>query len=244
MFGFVKNTLRYIRTYILKIVQCLLSDKLSLISNRAYLIIAPHPDDEVLGCGGLIARLVSEGNIPKIVIMSKGEASHGGCCNTPEKDIMEARHRLTLESLKILGVPESNIYCLSYPDGGISPDHEETSRLKSLIAHLKPEAVFVPHWGEGWKDHTMTREIAMKLVPKNVSLYEYCVWMWYYNVWKLDWKNAFRLRMSHKEHSLKLKAVDQYVTPQAPCGKPWSGVLPKVFLDANKSKLELYFKIR
>jgi hypothetical protein len=68
--------------------------------------------------------------------------------------------------------------------------------------------------------------------------------MWYYNVWRgLDWKNAFRLNMNDDEHERKLKAMDAYVKPLAPCGKPWSGVLPKLFVEANRWNKELYFKV-
>ena len=68
--------------------------------------------------------------------------------------------------------------------------------------------------------------------------------MWYYNVWNLDYNNARILKMTPAQHQRKLKAIEQYVTPLAPCGKPWSGVLPKAFLKAARWKRELYFKTR
>ena len=60
------------------------------------LIVAPHPDDEVIGCAGLIARLTASGNPPQVVILTQGEASHRDCCHTPAPDIAAARHNLTL----------------------------------------------------------------------------------------------------------------------------------------------------
>ena len=50
--------------------------------------------------------------------------------------------------------------------------------------------------------------------------------------------------MTPSEHELKMKAMDAYIRPLAPCGNPWSGVLPKVFVDANRWNKELYFKAR
>lgn len=208
------------------------------------LIVAPHPDDEVLGCGGLIVRLVAEGKIPHIVFMTGGEQSHGCCCNISKEEIIAARHSLASNAMRILGVPESNIHYLSYPDGNIDRNNEETRRLSDLTHDLIPESVFVPHWGEGWSDHVKTGSIVKELLPEKVPVYEYCVWLWYYNVWGLDWKNARRLKMTAEEHLLKLRAINQYVTPLAPCGKPWSGVLPRILLKANQSKTELYFKVR
>lgn len=208
-------------------------------------IIAPHPDDEVIGCGGLIARFVAEGRTPHIVIMTGGEGSHNGCCSTSEEEITTARRRLTRKALDILGVPESNIHELDFPDGGIDKTLPQIERLKTILSRLKPDSVFVPHWGEGWNDHVKTAQIVNKLVAAGTEVWEYCVWMWYYNVWRgLDWKNAAILRMTSEEHRLKLKAMDAYIKPLAPCGNPWSGVLPKLFIEANQWDKELYFKVK
>lgn len=209
-------------------------------------IIAPHPDDEVIGCGGLIARLAAQGNSPHIIVMTGGEGSHEHCCDLSKEEIISARRGLTREALRILGVPDENIHELNYPDGGISGENPQTDELKRLIGRLNPQTVFVPHWGEGWPDHIRTAEIVKSIVPAaDTAIYEYCVWMWYYNVWRgLDWKNAAVLKMTKAEHERKLRAMDAYIQPLAPCGNPWSGVLPPIFIRANQWNKELYFKVR
>lgn len=206
-------------------------------------IVAPHPDDEVIGCGGLIVRLVAEGRAPHIIIMTGGEGSHRGCCDVSPAEIIEARRGLTRKALQILGVPFENIHELDYPDGSITAENPQTEELKRLLAEINPQSVFVPHWGEGWPDHVRTARIVNSIVPQSTSIGEYCVWMWYYNVWRgLDWKNAAVLQMSSHEHELKLRAMDAYIKPLAPCGRPWSGVLPSIFINANRWSKELYFK--
>ncbi len=207
------------------------------------LIVAPHPDDEVIGCGGLIARLVGEGRPPHIVIMTGGEKSHSGCCQTPESDIVRARRELTRNALECLKVPEENIHEFGFPDGKISSNCQDLKKLSTLIKKMSPKAVFVPHWGEGWNDHVVIAEIVKAIVPNDTAIWMYCVWMWYYNVWRnLDWGNASVLKMTPEEHALKLRAIDAYIKPLAPCGRPWSGVLPRVFVNANRWNKELYFK--
>jgi len=215
----------------------------SLPSLSKVLIIAPHPDDEVIGCGGLIARLTADGHAPHVVILTGGEGSHRGCCEVSTAEIVEARRGLTSKASGILGVPIEKIHELDYPDGGISDENHLTEELKRLIAEIQPQSVLVPHWGEGWPDHVRTAEIVKSIVPPDVEVWEYCVWMWYYNVWRgLDWKNAAVLRMTPAEHALKLRAMDAYIRPLAPCGKPWSGNLPPLFVNANRGNTELYFK--
>lgn len=237
----MKDILRNIRLFLLHIqYKC----RPILQLSEKTVIIAPHPDDEVIGCAGLIQALVERGTPPHVIILTGGEGSHRGCCKTTEADIIDARHQLTMKAAATLKLPESHIHCLHYPDGGVDPKHPETVELSSLLHQLSPKALFVPHRGEGWSDHTRVAGIVNELTKRlTVDIYEYCVWMWYYNVWNLDYRNARILKMSTAQHKRKLQAIEQYVTPLAPCGKPWSGVLPKPFLKAARWKRELYFKI-
>jgi LmbE family N-acetylglucosaminyl deacetylase len=207
-------------------------------------IVAPHPDDEVIGCGGLIAHLVAEGRAPHVVVMTGGEGSHSGCCATDAESIRSARRGLTRKALSLLGVPEENLHELNFPDGKISTEHAEMNNLRALLARLSPDCVFVPHWGEGWPDHVRTAQIVKEMLSEHTNVWEYCVWMWYYNVWRgLDWKNAACFTMAEDEHAKKLRAMNAYITPLAPCGRPWSGVLPHLFVSANRWNKELYFKV-
>ena len=238
----LKDLIRHIRLIILHLLyRC--RPSLRLMANT--IIIAPHPDDEVIGCAGLIQALTENGTPPHVIIMTGGEGSHRGCCKTSSEKIISARHQLTINAATTLGLPESHIHTLAYPDGGIATGHTETEKLQRLLNELLPQTVFVPHKGEGWSDHILSAEIIKELLNKQqVSIYEYCVWMWYYNVWKLDYRNARILKMSRKQHLRKLQAIEQYTTPLAPCGKPWSGVLPKPFMKAARWNKELYFKVK
>lgn len=238
----MKLLLRYIRVVILHLLyRC----RPSLPISDNTVIIAPHPDDEVIGCAGLIHTLVNRGTPPHIIILTGGEGAHRGCCDTSGAEVIIERRKLTMTAANELGLPVSQIHFLDYPDENISQDSSETEKLKELLNRLSPQTVFVPHRGEGWSDHVKAAEIVRQLMKSNdISIYEYCVWMWYYNVWNLDSKNAYILKMSHPMHQRKLQAIDQYTTPLAPCGRPWSGELPKVFLKAARWNKELYFKVR
>lgn len=114
---------------------------------------------------GLIAHLVKENKAPHVVIMTGGEGSHHGCCDTSSGDIVAARRRLTRNAAAIVGLPIENIHELNYPDGGISMNNTETDRLKALIDELQPDTILVPHWGEGWSDHIQTAEIVKQIAP-------------------------------------------------------------------------------
>lgn len=216
-----------------------------IIISDLTLILAPHPDDEVFGCGGLIARLVTKGRVPYVAVMTGGGASHRSCCDVTEKEIVAARRRLTHKALAELGLPSENVYELDYPDGDIGGENsEEEERLRMVIDEIKPATILVPHHREGWPDHLSVRELGVKLAPKDTKVYEYCVWMWYYRQYSLDWSNAECLRMSPQEHTRKLAAIQSYTSACAPCGNPWVGVLPKLFIKANSTDVELFFRLK
>lgn len=209
------------------------------------LIIAPHPDDEVLGCSGLIQHMIENGKQVHVIILSGGGKSHQSCCHINESTLINSRQNLSRKAAKILGLPLEQLHFLDYPDGHISLNNPETQRLQTLIEKISPDVIFVPHKSEGWSDHIEAENIVREIIRTKstpIQLYEYCVWFWYYNVWNIDWKNAFVLKMNQREHQVKLKAIDAYIKPLAPCGKPWSGVLPRIFVKANQWNCELYFK--
>ena len=239
----MKNFIRQIRVLLFRV---LFYNSSELVIPDRVLIVAPHPDDEVLGCSGLIQRLLRGGKQVDVVILSGGGKSHAGCCKIDEATLIESRRNLSRKAAKVLGLPLENLHFLDYPDGSIAFDCSETDQLKKLIDTLQPEPKFIPHKGEGWSDHLEAGRIVRKLVGETsgVPLYEYCVWFWYYNVWNIDRKNAFVLKMTKKEYSRKNEAIDAYIYPKAPCGKPWSGVLPPVFVWANRWRKELYFRIK
>lgn len=281
---FVIDLIRVLRVALLHLIYNIYP---SLSLPKRVVIVAPHPDDEVIGCGGLIQALVERGTPPHVIILTGGEGSHRGCCGISADELITGRHNLTIKAAETMGLPLSHIHCLQYPDGGVALEHPETERLAALLQELRPDAIFVPHHGEGWSDHVQAATIVAQITdcrlqitggesvsqteneertvkgerltlkesvlctPSSVlstenskpELYSYCVWMWYYNVWDLRMKDAFLLRLTGKQHQLKQKAIEQYVTPLAPCGKPWSGVLPKPFLKATRWDKELYFKV-
>lgn len=209
------------------------------------LILAPHPDDEVFGCGGLIAHLVAAGNAPHVVVLTGGGGSHRGHCSTTEAEIVAERRRLTREAMAKLGLPGAHLHELNFIDGSITAKNEtEYAALKDLIEQLSPDAIFVPHKGEGWPDHLAVRQFGIELAGKSTAVYEYCVWMWYYYQRHLDWANASALRLTDGEYVQKLAAIHEYTSALAPCGKPWVGSLPPLFLKANSQNLELFFRMK
>jgi LmbE family N-acetylglucosaminyl deacetylase len=102
--------------------------ELDLASSERLLVIAPHPDDEILCCGGLISRVVSEGGRVDIVYVTQGDGYLEGVMMEtrdprprPEAFVAygEWRRRESLGVLALLRVPEDRAHFMGFPDAGI-----------------------------------------------------------------------------------------------------------------------------
>ena len=82
-------------------------------------IVAPHPDDEVFGCCGLMQRLIAQGKRVELIVMTGGGKSHAGCCDIDESELIRQRRQLTIRAAKEYGLSQEYIHFLDYPDGGV-----------------------------------------------------------------------------------------------------------------------------
>ena len=89
---------------------------LDTIAPDASLILAPHPDDESLGCGGLIAALSEAGRPPLVVCVTDGSASHPGSRTHPPARLKTLREAELCAACAELGVPAQNVHFLGLTD--------------------------------------------------------------------------------------------------------------------------------
>src|SRR3954462_9413799 len=83
------------------------------------MIVAPHPDDETLGCGGVIARHAATGGRVHIVFLTNGEASHPGHPTVSPQQLAKQRPDDAIGALSVLtaGSPPASVRFLGFPDG-------------------------------------------------------------------------------------------------------------------------------
>jgi LmbE family N-acetylglucosaminyl deacetylase len=111
------------------------------------LIVAPHPDDEVLGCGGIIKRFSSEGDKIYVLIITKGKPE-----KYSEEKIMNVRKE-ALHAHKILGVTETRFLNFPAPDLDTISLSEISGDISSVIIEFKIDTLFLPHRGDIHNDH-------------------------------------------------------------------------------------------
>lgn len=125
--------------------------------NKSVLVVVAHADDEVLGCGGTIARHVAEGDAVHVVFMADGVGSRGA----GELNQHQRRNLARDEALKILGVLECN--ALEFPDNRMDsvPLLDIVQALEPIIEQVQPTRVYTHHHGDLNVDHRVTHQAVM-----------------------------------------------------------------------------------
>lgn len=168
----------------LLVVNRLVSSGESLPTCKAStLVFAPHPDDEVLGCGGTIALKTQVGARVKVVVMTDGRASHRALI--AEDDLVRMRRAEAEEAAIELGLTTEDYVFLDFEDHRLYQYHDVAiDRIFAIIDQFEPDEIYLPHRRDGITDHVATNCIvreAVNRIKKPVTLFEYPVWLW--NSW-------------------------------------------------------------
>lgn len=111
------------------------------------LVVAPHPDDEVLGAGGTIARLASDGIEVHVVVVTRGFAP------TFDEALDEETRREALVAHERLGVAGTTFLCFPAADLDSVPHRELNAGLADVVHSVRPELLFIPFNGDIHRDH-------------------------------------------------------------------------------------------
>jgi LmbE family N-acetylglucosaminyl deacetylase len=125
------------------------------------LVVAAHPDDEVLGAGGTIARLGREGHEIAIAILGEGVTSRYEQREKADPALIKALHGKAGEVAKLLGAKQLSLHSL--PDNRFDtvPLLEVVKIVEELVAGGKPEVIYTHHGGDLNMDHVITHRAVL-----------------------------------------------------------------------------------
>jgi N-acetylglucosamine malate deacetylase 1 len=118
-----------------------------MCNTKKILIIAPHPDDEVLGCGGIIKKLASQDKEVWILIMTRGKSGMYS-----EERILNVR-REAVNAHKTLDVAGTRFCNFPAPDLDLVSVSELSAAISEVINEILPDTVFLPFRGDIHQDH-------------------------------------------------------------------------------------------
>jgi len=147
------------------------------------LILAPHADDESLGCGGLIAGACAAGIAPIVVVMTDGAASHPGSVAYPPARLAAVRQAEARQAVSRLGLPAGHLSFLHYPDTGLpaagAAFEAAVARVGCIAGQAGCGVLIAPWGGDPHCDHEAAAAIAGAVAAeKKLRLLSYPVWGW------------------------------------------------------------------
>ncbi|WP_181009840.1 PIG-L deacetylase family protein [Ornithinimicrobium sufpigmenti] len=149
------------------------------ISDRPTLVVAPHPDDETLGCGATIARMRMRGT-PVYVVLVTGGGQSPRPPGMSVAELLALRQQEASGALAHLGVDEDHTTMLNFHDGALPPDRSTlTQALSSVIGSTHVAQVMVTSSRDRHPDHATVALATIEAVARNpadVRVYEYAVW--------------------------------------------------------------------
>ncbi len=155
----------------------------TVLQGRRPLILAPHPDDESLGCGGLIAAACAAGLPPEVVILTDGAASHPGSISHPPARLRALRTAEAKQAAAVLGLPPDRLTFLAHEDSRLpatgEPARAAVATLASIAAASGCGIIIAPWVADPHCDHEAAAQIADLLAAAtHLPLLSYPVWGW------------------------------------------------------------------
>ncbi|WP_191567433.1 PIG-L deacetylase family protein [Metabacillus idriensis] len=179
---------------------------------KKHLVIAPHHDDEVIGCGGTIAQAISKGDIVRVVVVTKGDLSGSDkAINQMVKD----RENECLQACESLGIEKENVIFLRKNDRSLVYSLEFVKEIINEISVFEANYIYFPHHEESDRDHRVVNEVVKEAVflcqsgflpNDNASFIKMCL---QYEVWT-PMKNYQVIKDITNFVDVKVKSIKRY----------------------------------
>jgi LmbE family N-acetylglucosaminyl deacetylase len=205
-------------------------------------VVAPHPDDEILGIGGLMARLADLGTSVRVASVTDGDASHPGSARwTPER-LSSARARERDAALQGLDVHIESTR-LGIADGCVAEHREELDAF--VTAHCRAQDLLLTTWRlDGHPDHEACGSAVVAAAERiGARVIEYPVWAWHWaspTASEFPWDRARRIDLSAALRLRKRAAIGCFAT-QLDWDEHRSPVLPAHVLERFHRPFEVVF---
>lgn len=209
-----------------------------LPASARLVVVAPHPDDELLACGGLIHEHSARGGEILIVAVTDGEASHAGSPGWSPTQLAALRRAESTEGLRRLGLRSAGVVRLGLPDGQIAQHTDALGRTLETL--FWPTDVVLSTWRlDGHPDHDATgRAAAWACAQAGCRLVEAPVWMWHWSApgdARVPWHRMLGVPLAPRALALKKTALAAHVTQLSrrdPCNGPVLG--PAILARADR----------
>ena len=174
-------------------------------ARRRCLVAAPHPDDEVLGCGATIARKRAAGTEVRILFASDGR--HARTEGVTPDQLARIREGEARDAARRLGVAAGDVAFLRWEDGTLATREVELRAQIALeCARFRPDEILAPCRFDAHPDHeALGRAADAAARARSVPLLEYPVWFWTTPWWRRWARGGFDVRAVRTDGHLERK---------------------------------------
>ena len=224
-------------------------DVTSQTATRSCLVLAPHPDDETLGCGATIMRKLAAGTPVQVIIAADGNWYRSSMLSVDA--VNQIREEEARRACAILGLPCENITFLRFEDCRLA-DHRGLlrDRLFDILDRMNPEEIFVSSIIDNHPDHRVLAELGRELAQARRDrfpvLYEYPIWFWDPRIWRVTRLLQLRTRIVRTEEfrTRKREAIAAYRSQVTNLlGETRRAPLRRGFLRQFLQAEEIFFEI-
>ena len=123
------------------------------------LVIAAHPDVEILGCGGTLARFAAAGSRVHILLLGEGPLAR----KSETEEARQAAYISAKAAAQAIGVPPANVHFAALPDNRFDTVSllEIIQLIENLAEQVRPDIIFTHHAGDMNQDHRLTHQAVM-----------------------------------------------------------------------------------
>ena len=207
-------------------------------------VVAPHPDDEILACGGLLRQHAERGGKTLVFGVTDGEASHADQPAWQATQLAMLRHEERLTGLSRLGCNDTEIRRVGLQDGNVA------GKAGVLEAALQKELrwgdIVVSTWrSDGHPDHEACGlATARACLAVHCRLLEAPIWMWQWglpNDQRVPWHRLIGLPLNTSAMQAKQRVILAHASQLEPRGASQGPVLGRTMLERLSRRVEYFF---
>lgn len=209
------------------------------------IVIAPHPDDEVLGCAGILAGMRDREADVLMLAVTDGEASHPCSQEWTPSRLRQQRPLESLRAVDCLGLDANALgwQRLGFPDSAVAG--QEDQLVERLLEVIRPGDRLISTWRlDGHCDHEATgRAAAFAASQRNACLIEVPIWAWHWarpNDSRIPWARARKLMLDAPVMAKKRRAINAHVSQVTTDGQT-PAVLDQQTIERLLQPFELVF---
>jgi LmbE family N-acetylglucosaminyl deacetylase len=166
------------------------------------LVLSPHPDDDILGCGGTLVKHKKAGHTITSVTLTDGSL---GDPSFPDRaSLIQEREKESERAAKIIGI--SRCVFLREKDQELESKASVIRKIENLLDEIKPDLVYLPFFLDNHPDHVATHKIFYQVAENNPAPNNCC----FYETWAPLYPNI--LVDTSAEMDLKVRAIGEYKT--------------------------------